>query len=880
MLTDYRFSINGRSVNPIYKDELSLDYEKEKDQYFFRANLSGNIAFIRDDFDWIKLQPFQTEFIFLIERNNNSVWEYLWEGTFFKTDCKFDDDDRKIDVKMAPKDLYKTVLAGLQKEYNVTKLAPAKTPVEISKRPLIQIYSPGDSVIGCFLSGNAWEQDVSFEVTSHTDLINKYFFSLSKTIYKTDLAGDVSPENSAGGYTGSDEINMYKDIYKIERKVCSSYIATVTHGLASDFQGSLWVDGNGNIWVLININSSSKLLMTALMHDVALPNSGQLTYVKNGNPPLGLSPILTYSGAASGGTFYRTIYAVRLTSNQQILFYSKNNFSTELGGDIYFMPADGSGTMVGQVSSTGIYARYLLDVDTIQGLNTYALLDDDIVANNRNYKRAIGFITDQIISSTNMTETPTEFGLSEPGMYFQMPYYFGIRAYPIARSTWGKSSLWFRFSSFDWILEQSGRKAYQLRDTSLISDVIKVLLNEIAPGIKHEPTEEYSQFLSAEINPVTYNKFKVFITQKSNITAGEYDRPAEKAPATLASIMDMLKNTFQLYWYLDGDKFKIEHVSFFKNGGTYLTPIVGTDLTELENIRNRKKWAFSTSKYEFEKEDMPARIECGWMDDVSEGFEGVPVVINSKYVQDGKIEEVKIGGFTTDIDYMIMNPSAINNDGFALFAAILQEQANLFNKNTIVEGVLSSGNVVANSSYYTSDFISVKPNTLYQIKNTNHIAFYTNAKTYISPQLNAVTSFITPSNCEYLRMDSNYAGVPPEQAYLIEGDNIEPVIKLPFVNMNVSGAELRLQNGIMSWPFLQSQFWRYDMPAYDVNINGNYAFIQGIKRLKKQTVTYPSGQLPDLMKLVRTNLGDGEINKLSVNLSSRMNQITLKYDTE
>ena len=36
----------------------------------------------------------------------------------------------------------------------------------------------------------------------------------------------------------------------------------------------------------------------------------------------------------------------------------------------------------------------------------------------------------------------------------------------------------------------------------------------------------------------------------------------------------------------------------------------------------------------------------------------------------------------------------------------------------------------------------------------------------------------------------------------------------------------------------------------------------------------------DTSKLVKTPLGNGQIEKISVNLSSRMNEVTLKYDTE
>ena len=56
--------------------------------------------------------------------------------------------------------------------------------------------------------------------------------------------------------------------------------------------------------------------------------------------------------------------------------------------------------------------------------------------------------------------------------------------------------------------------------------------------------------------------------------------------------------------------------------------------------------------------------------------------------------------------------------------------------------------------------------------------------------------------------------------------------------------------------------------------------LYGIDRKKKQIVKYPSDIDPNYLLLIKTSLGTGQIEKISVNLSSRMNTITLKYDTE
>lgn len=67
-----------------------------------------------------------------------------------KTDCEWNDDDKKCTVQPDALDEYNDVLAGLDKEYNLIPLAPAITRMTLQKRPLIQVYLPGDSVVSCF----------------------------------------------------------------------------------------------------------------------------------------------------------------------------------------------------------------------------------------------------------------------------------------------------------------------------------------------------------------------------------------------------------------------------------------------------------------------------------------------------------------------------------------------------------------------------------------------------------------------------------------------------------------------------------------------------------------------------------------------------------
>lgn len=725
----YRFIIQygenseQREVHPTYKNDLSKEYELESNQQFFRQKLSGKLAFIRDDYDFLNEQDFNTEFILLLQesKDGGKIWNDFYRGKFMKTDCTWNDDDKKCEVNPNVYDEYNDVIAGLDKEYNLIKLSPEIKRLTIQKRPLIQVYLPGESVVSCFLGGTYWEQDVIEATEDEEYLVNKCHFAntspFQEIIVKEspydDLTNQVYTGSTKTGFTGSTK-------YKLE------YFEETETGYDEE-----------NRYVV---------------------------YLTNG--------LKLYNGEKVGWQFSQTeIYYENYNPIPKAL--PKTATLTAISPETTNVKVD--------IQSTGLYMRYLLDAEEILDLQTYEIPTEDLVPDNRNYKRCIGYAVDAIVVSNEYSIEPTEYGVRPDGTYYTPPHSFwGDKYYPVARSTWNYASYWFYFSVLDPIIEEEGRSEFELRDTYPIHSVIKVLLEQFS-DIKHEGTSEYSQFLYADYNPVSYQNFHLLLSPKSNILHGNYDQPAMKAETTLNTILKMLRDVYKCYWYVEDGKLKIEHISYFRNGGTYTSnPVIGTDLTKIENIRNGKKWGFLTSSYEFDKSDMPERFQFSWMDDVTEGFEGYPIEVNSKYVSPGRIEDINVTGFTTDVDYMMLNPGAISQDGFALFAAIYR-----------------------NGRY-----------------------------------------------------------------------------ELPIVERNVDGADLRLQNGYLSWITLQPNYYLSDLPAKKVVINKEDYEAYETSRKRKQKVKFPTLETIDTKKLVKTYLGNGQIEKISVNLSSRINEVTLKYDTE
>ena len=704
-----------RKVNPLYGDDLALEFAKESNEEFFRKSLSGKLTFVRDDYDFIASKGFECEFIFriLISYTNGRNYTLYWTGKFYKTDCEFNENDKSVSVKPEVVDEYTDVLAGLEKEYDLLDLAPQIDHITMTKRPMIQIYVPGQSVVGCFLSGMYWEEDCE-AVDSEKDLTDKYYFAkiLQEAVLK--VSGNITPDATGlyyGNYSGGENDFTYSNGTYTIKKV----VETNQGGWTKRFT--------------IVRNSDSKELW-----EYKYSTSGD---IKN-DPD-------TFSMVAVAGSGV-------------------------------------SGTPDVDLSVTSVFGRFVTDADEVKGLKTYDLLATDMVGNNRNYHKVIGYdFKDTIYFSDRLTSTPTKWGIYQPNQYYQEPYALGVPAfYPVAKSAWGRLSIWFAFSVLDEFTETAGRKQFKLKDAFPLSSVISVLLAKIAPNLTHEATESYSKFLYSGSNPLDGRNYKLYITPKSNILAGDYDQPAQKAPITLRDITDMLRDCFRCYWFVENGKFRIEHIDYFRKGGTYSGgEIVGVDLTALKVARNGKLWSMNTASYSYDKADMPERYQFGWMDDVTKPFNGEPINIKSAYVDAGNIEDINVANFTSDVDYMLLNPSACSSDGFALL------------------GVVQSGN----------DLV------------------------------------------------------------------------VPIYQAQIGDITYNLQNMLMSFYYLQN-YHLYDMPARRIEVNGEEREALGIKRQKTQQVKYPARVDTILQRLVKTEIGSGAIEKLSINLQSRQATATLKYDTE
>ena len=423
-----------------------------------------------------------------------------------------------------------------------------------------------------------------------------------------------------------------------------------------------------------------------------------------------------------------------------------------------------------------VYARMLHN----KAEEGYPLAEDD-VSSNPNYKRVSGIdISNNMRWSTRTSATPTEYGMTAGGAYYMPPYGPSVTFYPVSITQWPDKShygyylsIWFAYDSVITALDSHYRVAQVVSVAYTMTDVIKALIEANGLGVTFDSTSDYSLILfgnTTTSNVLGGRSITPFLVAKANIINGDYRKVYPDPSITLGQIFSMLKNTMQIYWYLDGSKIRLEHRRYFDNGLSYSgAPVVGYDLTELMCPRSSRSWASGRNQYKYDKDEMPERYQFGWMDTVTKPFSGYPIVVNSDAVEGGLIEEVTVENFTSDIDYMLTNPSGVSEDGFAIIGAIL-----------------------SGSNYLT-----------------------------------------------------------------------------PIVSQTTDNVAYSMQNGLMSYIYLHPVYWLDDMPAESLTINNAPYMAHSVKRTKRQEIDFPSDNYEvDEYELIKTELGDGQIDKLSVSLTS------------
>ncbi len=661
-------------VNPHYKT-LKKQLKKENNQAFFRESLDGKTSLWDLDYLLIRNASIEDKLYFHVYRGNTPYSL----NEFNKTDCKFDHSKGSVELKLKPVDNYTKILDKYKNTYDLLKLSIAKSRLQLTKRGVIQIYMAGESVISNYASGLYWEDEVTEAIDNTNDLMRKYYFSKGPSYREISLTGFNYSINTA--YRSVEGKDVWESAEIVKRQ-----------------------DGS-----TVKLPCSIRFIK---MYDKGYTYSADTPEAQR---------IKAYNlSDATTETFYRDttanhptgpyiarydIYRIQIWTGDTAIYESASLFGNDTNfllnqGEMYKMnkisqsapnkqPEPETFYLGEHVIEYNIFGRLLCD----SGEGLYDLPYDDFATARANFKKCIGlkFASSDSTDSTlvhfkQYAETqnePTPYGLTEYGSYFKKPIVPGnfgqaLYAYPLAKSAWGNTSMWVAFEedtllseySLENWLSQYYKPLYH-RDSMEIGAVIKALLSEVDPEIKFDSTTEFSEFFYGSVD-YGQKDLGIYITQKSNILKGEYDQTAQKAEITFEQLMDMLRDCFRCYWYIDSKKrFRIEHIRYFMNGFSYeQKPVVQLDLQHQFDKFNRKLALYDQQEISFSKTDLNSRYEFTWSDDVSEAMgQNFTVDVHSNYIEQDKVENINIDLFTSDIDFMMLAPDKFSQDGFALMIA-------------------------------------------------------------------------------------------------------------------------------------------------------------------------------------------------------------------
>lgn len=782
----------GYQVDAIYS-KLEKVLKRESSQMFFRESLNGAVTLIGQDFQYVHSTNLEQNMIFAFYSNNILKAKSI----FNKTDCKFDLFKKTVALKLNPLDKYTDILNKYEDTFDLIKLAPKITPLTLTKRMALQVYIKGANDIATIANGAYWQDDVNEVIDDDNLLTQKYYFAKDYSFKEVHLSGLPAAVNGtftqlahvnswkSAAYTESGQKTQYYTDIHFEKKYSAGNIVSGDDAVRLLVDGGHKFSDDSSIHVADITGESPNYSGTVLVdiYKIQLRFSRNRDFIDTPENPV----TVMYES--------QSFYAI---DNEQNGFMMTNG--TGLYKMWYYSNHDFSSFFIGENNMEyDVYTRIIADVDKIsingkeQAL--YDLPYDDFTYTRANYRKCIGVADSpywKFYQSEALSNEPTKYGQDDYGKYFSSNFAtlttLNNKPIPISRNSWANTSIWFVFTNLYWSqdYESKYRVKFPLKDAYSIADVISAIVKKINPEIKHEATPDYSSFLYGT-DSISLGTNSLYIAPKSNVLKGNYDQAAQKAEITLKQLMEMLKDCFRCYWFIDEqNRLRIEHVSYFLNGFSYSQPTIGLDLTTKNDKFNKKKVLYCQEEIEYSKAELNSRYEYSWSDDCTDLFGNNSVDVISQYVQKDKTENINPDLFSADIDFMLFAPDKFSSDGFALILADRE----------------------------TKEVPIVKYD---YFKDSDYIYAYTAS----------------------------------------------------------------VQNWFASWLYLIN-WYMYDMPADTIECTGIYDLsqptVQSIKKSMVNSIAFTDFNDPVITNLVKTFIGNGLIDEVSINLSTRLITEKLIYE--
>lgn len=680
--------------HPHYKN-LYKKYKKESGEELFRISLDGKVSFFREDFDFINDAWIDEQLLLDVYQTVDGVTSLYVSTMFLKTNCTLNLFARSAETKLKANDPYDVILGAYDNKYDLIRLKTPTTTYKFLKRAVYQAYVLGTNVVTNCMGATCWDEEVE-PVSSLPDMANKYHFSLGNATGEVTINEPTANTPINAVYNASYNVGTWDSTHEWTN---GGVTETVTTSIRFVKMGSIgnvspypygtryWYTISGNYVEVVG--TSDTLLYDVYRIDLYLVNGGG-------------TDTLLYSTA----TYYAR------DPSEGFLLGMHSDLKDALGGLPMLSQIQGNTPSRFYLDSKVTYryelGRIVCDstkLVTNDGRPIYPMAYDDFASLGKNFRKVIPYApvrygdhTDStlVISADGMlSNEPTAYGKNDYGQYFRAPLIASDGenhwAVPLSKTTWVNVSHWLAFNEdrYETYISQLYEEV-QHTDAYDLHTVIQRLLTEIGSDVTFSNTAEYSRFFydpDLSFLFAVKGAHRLVLEPKSNVLTATYSEAAKKAEISLKQVMTMLKQVFKVYWFIDNQKrLHLEHISYFKSGGTYGTPQAALNLTARTDAHNKKNAIYAQSSISYDTSELVQRYEFEWGDAVTDAMgQGMTMDMKSLYAKDGSTETITISNFNPDLDYMLFSPNEFNKEGFALL------------------GVYNENNTVPVYSFYMRD---------------------------------------------------------------------------------------------------------------------------------------------------------------------------------
>lgn len=841
---------NTRTCFPLHNNELAINIERASDEWYYTRNLDGNLVFTRDDYDWIMAREFDGTFTLNIKEShdNGSTFYDYFTGTFSRASMEIDEDNRTATLNGLKEGVENLINNGKNEDYDLMKLIPDSESKEVHGLVLpalamvdyrAEYINQSDMYCNAPFVGSGYKGSSGWNGNMVT---STPWWNFLNIFAEAKLEMDEQHTEYNGTYIGSMHYGPSPNFYLIGDLLCDNgcYIRIKQNDGTLNYRDIVLYDANDNIITTVYNQFLGNISPIAFTLDLS-------TF-----PQFPINKL---------NIVFHYIKATLLTAQNYV---GENSLDT---GDYY------------------------------KGMEAFNNSDGGLVIE-------ITTRTDEQPNGHRMVPGSDDFD-SIP-QYFAPPDESGVWI-PLAEDNWNYASMWYHVtpSVTNGLADPDKVGSFAWTRCWTIGTCIKYLLKKItSEKVIFDESTNYSQFLYNTVNPVEEGEqFSWLVTQKSNVMHPSKSESAARCIVRLDWFLELLRNAFNCYYWFekrnDGKyDFKIEHVEYFRRGGEYSGDLTDQlDLTRLKPYRNflrngqtAKRYADQTNKYSFDLDGMAEKYTFSWQGDGgSDEFKGFPMFFKAGWIEKGKSEDHQVDNIFADLGWLMLNAgtdtaSSKNYDGLFLFSGYLKSNTTGWNENsapaTQTLTLITAGiapRLVAATIWLTAP-------SGQQIVVHNGALEYTYTGTG-EMMLIEINTWVAPLGSLTMDFGANYSAVTIYRVHGTAGN----VYLIPNTESKLHPG-VYLQNGPLSWPWLQNEYLHYDIPAAKWSFNSDDIeeadFLSNgtIKMVKKQTIAVvpvpdasTEDAIVDIMG-VKTGLGTGIIDSAKINLSSRNAEMTIIYD--